>query len=86
MGEKLYENILIYGVLYKTLIGVKPLRIMLDKLNRLIRDYDGTKYLLFYVTEICDTIFTRIRYLIGLESSSTYVDSFNYAKKLIFAV
>ena len=40
LNEKSYENILIYDVLYKTLIGVKTLRIMLDKVDEFIRDDD----------------------------------------------
>ena len=44
LDEKSYENVLIYDVSYKTLIGAKPLRIMFDKINGLIRVYNGTKY------------------------------------------
>ena len=39
-NEKSYENILIYDVLYKTLIGTKTLHIMFDKVDGFIRDYD----------------------------------------------
>ena len=38
------ENILIYDVLYKTLIDVKLLRIIFDKIDRFVRDYGGIKY------------------------------------------
>ena len=31
--EKSHENILIYDILYKTLIGPKPLRIRFDKIR-----------------------------------------------------
>ena len=34
-----------YHVAYKTLIGAKPLRIMFDKVDGFIRDYNGTKYI-----------------------------------------
>ena len=40
LNEKSYENILIYDVLYETFIGVKTLRIMLDKVDEFIRDDD----------------------------------------------
>ena len=40
LNEKSYENILIYDVSYKTLIGTKPLHIMFDKVDGFIRDYD----------------------------------------------
>ena len=36
---------MIYDVLYKTLIGAKPLSIRFDKAHGFIRIYDGTKYL-----------------------------------------
>ena len=46
MDEKSNENILIYRILYKTLIGAKPLPIIFDKVNGFIRAYDKTKYLM----------------------------------------
>ena len=48
LSEKSYEDILIYGISYKTPIGVKPFRIMFDKLDGFIRDYHETRYLLFF--------------------------------------
>ena len=47
---------LIYDILYKALIGAKPLRIMIDKLNGFIRGYVGTKYLVLFVPEKCNAI------------------------------
>ena len=35
VDEKLYENMLLYNISYKTLIGAKPLRIKFDKINGL---------------------------------------------------
>ena len=32
-NQKLYKNILVYDISYKTLIGAKPLRIRLDKVD-----------------------------------------------------
>ena len=43
--EKLYENILIYDVLYKTLIGASPLHILFDKIDGFIWDYNEIEYL-----------------------------------------
>ena len=40
-----YENILIYDILYKTLMGAKPLRIRFDKIDGFIKTYDGIRYL-----------------------------------------
>ena len=56
LDEKSYKNILIYGVLYKILIGAKPLRIICNKVDRFLRDYDGTKYLVLFG-------YNRIRHL-----------------------
>ena len=42
IDEKSHENILIYDISYKTLIDPKPLSIRLDKIDGLIRIYNGT--------------------------------------------
>ena len=42
IDEKCHDNILIYGISYKTLIGPKPLRIRSDKIDGFIRIYDAT--------------------------------------------
>ena len=42
IDKKSHENILIYGISYKTLIGSKPLHIRFDKIDGFIRIYDGT--------------------------------------------
>ena len=56
MDKKSYRNILIYDISYKTLIGAKPLRIKFDKVDRLIRVYHGTWYLVLFGGEKCDLI------------------------------
>ena len=48
LDEKSYENILIYDISYKTLIGAKPLRIRLDKVDAFIRVYDGNRLLVLF--------------------------------------
>ena len=55
---------MIYGILYKTLIGPKPLpnrfgKIRFDKIDRFIRIYDRTRYLTFYGSEKYDAIKER---------------------------
>ena len=50
--EESYENVLIYDVLYKTLIGEKPLHITFNKVNGFIRDNNGTKYLKLFGLQI----------------------------------
>ena len=53
VDEKSYENILVYVISYKTLIGAKPLRIRFDKVEGFIRVYDGNRY---FSPEKYDTI------------------------------
>ena len=48
MDEKPYKNILIRDASYRTLISAKPSRIIFDKVDEFIRDYDGTKYLVLF--------------------------------------
>ena len=93
MDEKSYQNILIYDISYKTLIGAKPLHIMFDKVEGFIKVYDGARYLILFGPEKYDVIYNRIRYLIsqkitygitymlyGIVCGITYVFSQNYAK------
>ena len=65
---------------YKTLIGAKPLRIIFDKVDGFIGDYGEAKYLVLIDSEKYDAIFDRIRYILGLKSSISYVAPHNYAK------
>ena len=57
MNEKSYENILVYDISYKTLVGAKLLRIRFEKINGFIRVYDQTRYLVLFGPEKYDTIF-----------------------------
>ena len=68
MDKKSYRNILICDISYKTLIGAKPLRIKFDKVDRLIRVYDGTWYLVLLGGEKYGFIYNMIRYLVGAKS------------------
>ena len=68
LDQKSYENILVYDISYKSLIGAKPLRIRFD---------------VFRPDAINKMIYNRIRYLITLKSCITYVISHNYAKTKI---
>ena len=49
--EKLYENILVCDISYKTLIDAKPLRIRFDKVDECIRDYDWNRCLVLFGPE-----------------------------------
>ena len=69
-----------YGILYKTLTGAKPLRISFERENGFIRVYDQTRYLVLFGDEKYDSIYNRIRYLIGVKSGITDIMAHNYAK------
>ena len=71
---------MIYGVLYKTLIGAKPLHIRFNKIHTFIRIYDKNRYLTLFGSEKYDAIYKRIRYLTSQKSGITYVFSHNYTK------
>ena len=49
-------------ILYKTLIGAKPLNIRFDKIDRFIRIPNGSRYLVLFGLENYAS-YTRIRYL-----------------------
>ena len=77
LDKELHVNILIYGISYKILIGTKPLRIRLDKVDWLNIVYDATGYLALFGSEKYDFIYNIIRYLIKVKSASTYAFSHN---------
>ena len=58
----------------------KSSRIMFDKVDWFIRDYNWTKYLVLFGPKTYDAVFDRIRFLIGLKSGITYVDSHNHTE------
>ena len=57
IDEKSHENISIYDISYKTLIGGNPLRIKFDKINGFIRIYDVTRYLTLFGSENYDAFY-----------------------------
>ena len=67
LDEKSYKNVLIHDILYKTLIGAKPLCIIFDKVDGFIRNYNGTKCLASFGSKKYNAIFNRIRYLMSLK-------------------
>ena len=75
MDEKSQENILIYYISYKTLIGSKLLQISFDEIDGFIRIYDGTRYLTLFGSEKYDNIYKKIRYLKSLKSGIIYIFS-----------
>ena len=80
IDEKSYENILVYKFTYKTLIGSKPLGIRLDKIDGFVRLYDRSRNLELFGAAKHESIYNRIRYIIGVKSGITYVFSHNYVR------
>ena len=60
LDEKLYQNILIFDVVYKTLIVSRPLRITFNKVNGFVKFYGGSKHLALFVSKKYNNIFNRI--------------------------
>ena len=50
-NEKSHENIFVYDISYRTLIGPKPFHIRFDKIDGFIRIYDGNRYVTLIDTE-----------------------------------
>ena len=63
------------------MIGLKPLRIILNKADRFIGTYNGTRYLVLFGPETYDAIYNRIRYLLSLKTNIRYVFS-HYCTKI----
>ena len=83
IDKKSLEIILVYDILYKTLIVGKPLRIRFDEIDQFITVYDGTRYLLLFGGEKYDFIYKRIRHFIGVKSDITCVNSHKYVKNKV---
>ena len=78
------ENILVYNILYKSLIDCKPLCIRFIKSHGFNRIYDRTRYLVLFGSAkyfICN----KIRYLISVKSGVTYIISHSYAKIKLYS-
>ena len=64
LDKKLYENISIYKILYKTPTGPKPLRIRFDKIDGFIVALDGkNKHLILFDYGLFNKICDKIKYL-----------------------
>ena len=82
--KKSHENILIYDISYKTLIGPKSLRIRFDKINGFIIIYDGTRYWTFFGSKKYVAIYDRVRCLLSLKGSLSFNFS-HYFNKINFS-
>ena len=61
-------------------IIIKTLQIRFDKINGLIRIYNGTRYLTLFASDIYSASYNRISYLISLKSSIKHIFSLYYVK------
>ena len=73
--KKKNENILIFEISYKTLMGTKPLCIRYDKIDEFTKIHNNIGYLVLF-DELCNKICDRIKYLISKNSGIT--DSINH--------
>ena len=66
LNKKLYENISVYNISYKSPTGPKPLRITFDKIDGFILSLDGKiKHLILFDYGLFDKICDKIEYLIS---------------------
>ena len=79
IDEKLLKSNSIYNSSYMTLIGSKTLCISFDKIDGVIKVYDGIKYLVLFGLEKYDAIYNRIWYLISQGSGYKHVFSHSFA-------
>ena len=94
MDEKSHESILIYYILYKTLIGSKSLGIRFDKIDVFIRIYDWTRYLTLFLAMKSMILFRSYKskkqyhiYFFALlcKNQSWFLWFFAYRKNIYFA-
>ena len=77
---KNYMEIFWFMTLYKTLTGAEPPNARSDKVDRFIRVYNRTRYLVIFGPEKYDVIYNKTRYLVSQKIGITYAFSHNYAK------
>ena len=77
---KTYENVLIYDISYKILIGAKPLRIRFNEINGFIKVYDGIRHQVLFGLRWYDAIYNMIRYLISEKRGITDSINHNFAR------
>ena len=86
LDKKLYENISVYNISYKTPTGPKPLRIRFDKIYKFIIFLDGKiKHLILLDYGFFNKIYDKIKYLIRKKTTNSInhdfgkirIDSYN---------
>ena len=81
LDKKLYENISVYDISYKTSTGPKPLPIRFNKIDGFIRVCDGEfRHLVLVDNGFFDKICDKIKYLIREKSGITDSINHNFGK------
>ena len=81
LDEKLYENISVYDISYKTSRGPKLLRIKIDKIDPFIRVHGGKfRHLVSFDNEWFDKICDKIKYLVSEKIGNTDSINHNFGK------
>ena len=81
LDKKLYENILVFNISYKTPTGPKPLRVRFDKIDGFIIFLDGKiKRLILFDYGLFNKICDKIKYLISKKSGITNSINHNFGK------
>ena len=80
LDEKSYENILTHNVSCKTFMGAKPLCISFDKVDGIMKIYNGTRYLELFGLRIHNAIHDRINCLVSQKNDAKCIISHNFAK------
>ena len=62
------------------IIDAKSLCIIFDKVDGVIRDYNGIQYLALFGSEKYNSIFSKIRFLMKIKGGISYLVSRNYPK------
>ena len=85
LDEKIYKNILIYDISYKTFMGSKPLRIWFDKIDGFIKNHDRIRYSLIlahcWFDEISDEKVVLLMVLIIILQESKLIQIILYLPK-----
>ena len=64
-------------------MDAKPLRIRFDKVDGIIKIYNGIRYLELFGPRIYNAIYDRTNYLISEKSDAKYIISHNFARMRI---
>ena len=69
---------MIFDISYKTFIGAKT--IGFDKVDGVIKIYDGNRYLELFGPRVYNAIYDRINYLINKKGKAKYIINQNFAR------